>query len=410
MPVGILLLVLLLGVIVPPCDALASPSTSKSPQETFSKLQSKLKQQFFPSNNKDPQVTQKENLLQELDLKSSTEPKPFSFAITQIPDLLTASFPVRIHIYIILFMLARGYDRNHLRGKVHDLFFAKLNGLLSLVTQLPYLLWFFSFLKLVLRLGSGALAEGYSVKLGPRNPSQQTSLVLNNNTQLVETCNPTSRKQNLPLILYEFEGCPFCRKVREAVSILSLEVTFRPCPAGDRTFRQEIKTNYGDKASFPYLVDPNTGVQMFESDAIVKYLFQIYGATGDIPWTLAGDNNAVVTLTAGLGMLPRALLGKGSKARESNPPPTPVILWSYEGSPFCKLVRERLVELGIPHTQISCPRGSTNRQRQFEITGKPFQVPYLQDPNTRVDLFESAAIIEYLEKVYGVPQPRVKYL
>jgi len=32
------------------------------------------------------------------------------------------------------------------------------------------------------------------------------------------------------IILYEWEGCPFCRKVREAISTLALEVEVRPCP------------------------------------------------------------------------------------------------------------------------------------------------------------------------------------
>ncbi|MHA7839078.1 MAG: glutathione S-transferase N-terminal domain-containing protein, partial [bacterium] len=44
-----------------------------------------------------------------------------------------------------------------------------------------------------------------------------------------------------PLELYEFEGCPFCRKVREALSILDLEVSVRPCPKRGRRFRDELR-------------------------------------------------------------------------------------------------------------------------------------------------------------------------
>lgn len=46
------------------------------------------------------------------------------------------------------------------------------------------------------------------------------------------------------LKLYEFQGCPFCAKVREAVTVLDLDVTFLPCPKGgsgrqaDHTDRQ----------------------------------------------------------------------------------------------------------------------------------------------------------------------------
>jgi len=257
-------------------------------------------------------------------------------------------------------------------------------------------------------LGTGVFADGYQVSLAVRDPSRYTVLSFGDSSQVRETSAIKFSKQNLPLILYEFEGCPFCRKVREAVSILSLEVTFRPCPQGERTFRNEVKTKYGDASStFPFLIDPNTGVQMFESDDIINYLFRVYGTSkSQIPWTLKPDN-PLVPLTAGLGLLPR--WGRGNAYRASNPPSTPLILWSYEGSPFCKIVRERLVELGIPHTQISCPRGSFQRERLFEKTGK-FQAPYLEDPNTQVSLFESAAIIEYLEKVYAVPTPNVKYI
>lgn len=146
---------------------------------------------------------------------------------------------------------------------------------------------------------------------------------------------------------------------------------------------------------------------MFESDDIINYLYSVYGtAKSEIPKTLA-PGNPLVPLSAGLGMLAR--LGKGASYRASNVPPEPLVFWAYEGSPFCKIVRERLVELGIPHTQISCPRGSFQRQRLFEQTGR-FQVPYLEDPNTDVNLFESAAIIEYLEKVYALPKPSGKYL
>lgn len=50
-------------------------------------------------------------------------------------------------------------------------------------------------------------------------------------------------------------------KVREAVSILDLDVMFYPCPAGGPTWREKVKKK-GGKASFPYMVDPNTGVPL----------------------------------------------------------------------------------------------------------------------------------------------------
>jgi glutathione S-transferase len=145
---------------------------------------------------------------------------------------------------------------------------------------------------------------------------------------------------------------------------------------------------------------------MFESDQILEYLFKTYG-NGQVPWTLSPPNSPWVALTAGLGLFSRG--GRGSTRKPTNPPSTPLELWSYEGSPFCKLVREVLCELEIPHTQISCPRGSPNRQRMLDELGR-FQVPHVRDPNTGVALWESRVIIEYLEKQYGVAPSPVKYI
>ena len=78
------------------------------------------------------------------------------------------------------------------------------------------------------------------------------------------------------LELYEFEACPYCRKAREALSMLDLEVLVKPCPKGGSRFREDVKRR-GGKALFPYLVDPNAGKEMYESDAIVEYLFREYG-------------------------------------------------------------------------------------------------------------------------------------
>ena len=69
------------------------------------------------------------------------------------------------------------------------------------------------------------------------------------------------------LVLYEFEACPFCRKVREALTRLDLDAEIRPCPRGGRRFRPELVAR-GGKAQFPYLVDPNAGLELYESNDI----------------------------------------------------------------------------------------------------------------------------------------------
>ncbi|PKI49341.1 hypothetical protein CRG98_030269 [Punica granatum] len=92
---------------------------------------------------------------------------------------------------------------------------------------------------------------------------------------------------------------------------------------------------------------------------------------------------------------------QGSSYRPSKLPPKPLEIWAYEGSPFCKLVREVLVELELPHLVRCCARGSPKRQMLYEKAGC-FQVPYLVDPNTGVQMFESAEIVEYLQATYAL--------
>eukprot|EP00951_Prasinocladus_malaysianus_P000335 scaffold2523_cov34-Prasinocladus_malaysianus.AAC.1 len=123
---------------------------------------------------------------------------------------------------------------------------------------------------------------------------------------------------------------------------------------------------------FPYMVDPNTGEAMYESDDIIAYLFKTYG-DGQVPLPLR--LGAATVLTAGLGGMAR--MSKGSQARASTIPDQPVVLWGYEGSPFVKVVRERLCELEIPYLFKSCARGSPKRDEMLEKVGH-FQVPFLE--------------------------------
>ena len=78
------------------------------------------------------------------------------------------------------------------------------------------------------------------------------------------------------LELYEFEACPYCRKVREALSMLDLDAMVYPCPKGGPRFRQEA-IERGGKAQFPYLVDPNTGASCTSRTTSSRYLFAEYG-------------------------------------------------------------------------------------------------------------------------------------
>jgi glutathione S-transferase len=196
------------------------------------------------------------------------------------------------------------------------------------------------------------------------------------------------------LELYDFEGCPYCRKVREALSILDLDAIVYPCPKGGVVHRRAVERR-GGKQQFPYLVDPNAGVEFYESDAIVRHLFDRYG-DGRIPFALS-----LGILGDGGSMLASALrLGAGVRAHPARQPERLLEVYSFEASPFCRLVRETLTRLELPYLLHNVAKGSPKREAFVRLSGK-MMVPYLVDPNTGVAMFESAEIVAYLERTYG---------
>ncbi|MBL4687310.1 MAG: glutathione S-transferase N-terminal domain-containing protein, partial [Nannocystaceae bacterium] len=145
-----------------------------------------------------------------------------------------------------------------------------------------------------------------------------------------------------PIELYEFEGCLFCRKAREAVTMLDIDAKILPCPKGGPQYRVEVKRR-GGRAMFPYLVDPNTQTEMYESSAIIQYLYERYGNRSAPMW-LSSD------VTILLGSLATVLrLGGGTRYRPAKSPAEPLELYGFEASPYVRLVRETLCELELPY-------------------------------------------------------------
>lgn len=226
---------------------------------------------------------------------------------------------------------------------------------------------------------------------------------------------PAARQPEKPLELYEFEGCPFCRLVREALTELDIDALIKPCPKGGTRFRPEAE-RLGGKAQFPFLVDPNTGKQLYESGDIIDYLYSQYGgrkAPGRLLGGLPGMLGSNVT-TALRGM-------RGMRSREAVQPGQPLELYSFESSPYSRPVRERLCELEIPYLLRSfgkatgpdmgppwvrtkffpdTPVQGRNRKAMMDETGR-MQVPYLKDPNTGEAMYESADILSYLQTTYA---------
>ncbi|KAF9670559.1 hypothetical protein SADUNF_Sadunf13G0081600 [Salix dunnii] len=192
------------------------------------------------------------------------------------------------------------------------------------------------------------------------------------------------------------EACPFCRRVREAMTELDLSTEVYPCPKGSVRHR-EIVRKIGGKEQFPFLVDPNTGVSIYESGDIVKYLFQQYGK-GRSPST------GLLESTLFTGWVPTILrAGRGMTLWEKarlDPPSKKLELFSFENNPNARLVREALCELELPYILQNVGTGSQRTKLLVDVSG--FQeVPYLIDPNTGAEIGDYRKILAYLFQTYS---------
>ena len=226
---------------------------------------------------------------------------------------------------------------------------------------------------------------------------------------------PAAQKPQQLLQLYDIENCPYCRLVREALTELDLDAEVYPCPKSGERFRPEV-TDRGGKAQFPYLVDPNTEVEMYESLDIIAYLFETYGQR-EVP--LKWQAGQLQILGSMMASAPR--VSHGMQVKPGTAPEYLLELYSFESSPYARPVRELLCELEIPYIVRNCGRTQLqewilppirerlnirtdselgNRQVLQDTEGR-VSIPYLYDPNTERGLFESADILEYLQQTYG---------
>ncbi|MGM0557053.1 MAG: glutathione S-transferase N-terminal domain-containing protein [Myxococcota bacterium] len=216
------------------------------------------------------------------------------------------------------------------------------------------------------------------------------------------------------LELYEFEGCPYCRLVREVLCEVQMDVIIYPCPSGGTRFRPKARELAGGNTTFPFLVDPNRDVALPESRDIVEYVYEHYT---DVDPTRPGTLSVIRASLASM-----ARMGQGTRARPSRLPDATLELWSFEGSPFSRIVRETLCELELPYVLRQVPKeqfgdiGTDDlrfgghdwepveggRREELIELGGTAQVPFLVDPNTGTQMYESADIVDYLEETYAL--------
>lgn len=206
-------------------------------------------------------------------------------------------------------------------------------------------------------------------------------------------------------------GCPFCRKVGEAASALSLEVDVFPTPREtlkrygvikDSRFRGKVE-EIGKKAMFPFMVDPNTGTSMYESAAIVEYLWDRYGDAPTAPWFVSNVGATWNSVLLGLVTLFRPLFSMGILRVPSRAPELPLELWGAEGFVDSRPAQESLCSLELPYRFHTVPIGAPMAKWEALAAagGSFWKLPLLIDPNAgHKKVVGGTAIAQYLEATY----------
>ena len=168
-------------------------------------------------------------------------------------------------------------------------------------------------------------------------------------------------------------------------------------------------------------MDDNTGDRLYESQQIIHHLFKHYGKTGQTPKKYA--NYPKIPYVAFVGTLINGAQGVWvqRKVIHRDAPSQLLELWGFEASPYTRIVRSALSEMELAYTfhnvAKECwqdqglavmrlkpgkyvPLKGGKREQVLKIMGNNIQVPYLKDPNTGVELFESEKIVQYLKKQY----------
>jgi glutathione S-transferase len=197
-----------------------------------------------------------------------------------------------------------------------------------------------------------------------------------------------------PLVLYERESCPYSRLVRETLSELDLDAVIKPCPHGEGPHNRELREASGANI-VPFLVDRSQHVSFEGGDNIVRHLAKQYGAHAAPQRLRASRINLLTSSWAS-----RLRGGEPVYREPKRRPDAPLELFNYEASPYCRVVRETLDGLGIAYLSRNMARDSIKRSEFKKRFGRE-QFPYLFDPNTGVGMFESDAIVRYLNATYA---------
>lgn len=229
---------------------------------------------------------------------------------------------------------------------------------------------------------------------------------------------------NLRLKLFDIEGDPECRIVRELLTETDTDCEIVPCAIGSANHQRLpedamppcLMLDTGGKKN-EVLVGKEAIMLYFSSTLTDKIDFDSMKDPEDPEFLLT--EVSLKENMRGTSILPASIpsvlrTGRGKRvevaAVDAPRPIKSLTLYSYEGNQFCRLVREVLCELDISYELVNAGKGSAKREKMVTDFGSS-QCPYLMDPNVGENwgIFESSDIISHLYDTYAnwTPQNRL---
>ncbi len=198
-----------------------------------------------------------------------------------------------------------------------------------------------------------------------------------------------------PLILYSYEGSQYCRLVREVLTELDIVYELRSSGGKQSKRREELAKLSGGATQSPFLIDPNTGVQIGHSSDIIRYLYRTYALWTPPNEVLQGISNIVLPLFRPLftlltpwqaGSLDKETsqyqrnIERAQTQIEAEVESEPVVMYTYGLSPFSIEAKKLLDSLNVPYKEVSLggewlpgligEGGSQKRAALLEMTGQ----------------------------------------
>ncbi|MGK3757773.1 MAG: glutaredoxin [Bacillariaceae sp.] len=205
--------------------------------------------------------------------------------------------------------------------------------------------------------------------------------------------------------MYSYEGNQFYRIVREVLT--ELDITYELRSAGKESPRRdELASITGGSTQCPYLIDPNTGVSIPESKDIVEYLYRNYALWTPPNEILEWTSTNVMSLFKPIFSTEKDAdndfqqnVEEAIRVIKTEVDTDPVVVYTYELSPFSSETKDLLDRLNVDYKEISLEKewipglisenGPIKRAALLKMTGQS-SLPHIFIGGKPIGLFSGS--------------------